>query len=173
MRGRMMEMVRMQSMSDSLPADGTQALQIAVYSDDRTVREQIRLALGRKIASDLPPIEIYELATYAAAVKELSTRHFDGAVFDGEAVPGGMGLVKQIRDEIPDAPPVVLLIARSADAWLAAWSGAEQISAYPVDPIRLPNDLAEAIRRRCDGLIGPLHIDYVAPGGGSRHGLNG
>ena len=30
---------------------------VLLYSDDRTVREQVRLALGRRIAADLPDIE--------------------------------------------------------------------------------------------------------------------
>ena len=33
---------------------------VLVYSDDRTVREQVRLALGRRVAADLPEIEVGE-----------------------------------------------------------------------------------------------------------------
>lgn len=159
------------TMSEQMSQEhSTDTLKIIVYSDDRTVREQIRLALGRKIASDLPQIEIFEFATYAAALKSLDETTYDGAVFDGEAVPGGMGLTHQMKEEIASAPPVVLLIARMADAWLAAWSKAEAISAYPVDPIRLPDDLARVIRERRDGIRNALHADYVAPGIASRHG---
>ena len=38
-------------------------LRVLLFSGDRTVREQVRLALGRKVASDLPPIEVEEVAT--------------------------------------------------------------------------------------------------------------
>ena len=41
----------------------SEELIILVYSSDRTVRENIRLALGRKVASDLPPIRVVEVAT--------------------------------------------------------------------------------------------------------------
>ena len=40
-----------------------ETLRVLLYSSDRTVREQVRLALGRKVASDLPPIEVEEVAT--------------------------------------------------------------------------------------------------------------
>jgi DNA-binding response OmpR family regulator len=59
-------------------------------------------------------------------------------VLDGEAVPaGGMGVCRQIKDEIYDCPPVLLLIGRPQDAWLATWSRAESAVAHPVDPAEL------------------------------------
>ena len=48
------------------PAD---TLRILLFSDDRTVREEIRLTLGRKVASDLPPIEMVEVATGPALLR--------------------------------------------------------------------------------------------------------
>lgn len=144
-------------------------LKVIVYSSDRVVREQIKLALGRKIAADLPEVVISEFATIPAALRTLDAESFDVAVFDGEAVPGGMGLSHQIKDEIPDAPPVVMLIARAADAWLATWSRAEAISPYPVDPIRLPDDVARVVRAAREGRTDALSSDKVRPGVGSRH----
>ncbi len=82
------------------------------------MREQVKLALGRKIAADLPEAVISEFATPDAAMRALDSEYFDVAVFDGEAVPGGMGLSHQMKDEVPSALPVVMLIARAADAWL-------------------------------------------------------
>ncbi|GAA2181863.1 hypothetical protein GCM10009785_18680 [Brooklawnia cerclae] len=147
----------------------TDVLKVIVYSDDRIVREQIRLALGRRIASDLPEVVISEFATYDAAIKAMDNERFDAAVFDGEATPGGMGLAHQIKDEIPGAPPVVLLIARAADAWLATWSNADGVSPYPVDPIRLPDDVAQVVRDARAGRRGPLAAGDVVPGVSSRH----
>ena len=132
-------------MSENQDQTASEVLKVIIYSSDRLVREQIRLALGRKIAPDLPEVEITEFATGPALIEALDNDSFDVAVFDGEARPGGMGLSHQIKDEIPDAPPVVLLIARAADAWMAAWSRAEGISPYPIDPIRLPDDVAQVV----------------------------
>ena len=74
-----------------------------------------------------------------------------------------------MRDEIADCPPVVLLIARAADAWMATWSRAESISPYPVDPIRLPDDVANVVRNARTGRKNALSSSLVEPGVGSRH----
>lgn len=127
-------------------------IRVMLYSDDRTVREQVRMALGKKVASDLPEIEIFETATHRAFFKAAHARQFDMAILDGEAVPaGGMGIAHQMKEELPDAPPVVLLVARVADAWMATWSRAEALAPYPIDPIRLPDVVAQVIR---DHVIG-------------------
>ena len=88
-------------MSENQDQSASDVLKVVIYSSDRLVREQIRLALGRKIASDLPELDITEFATGPALIKALDNGQFDVAVFDAEARPGGMGLSHQIKDEIP------------------------------------------------------------------------
>ena len=61
----------------------------------------------------------------------------DLAILDGEAVPGGMGLCRQLKDEILRCPPILVLIGRPDDAWLATWSRADGAVSHPIDPIRL------------------------------------
>lgn len=126
-----------------------QVLSVLLYSDDRSTRDQVRLALGHRVAMDLPPVEVFETATAPATQKAVREKHYDVLILDGEAVPyGGMGLARQFKDELPDCPPVVLLVARVADAWLATWSHADAVEPYPVDPVRLPTTVADAARRR-------------------------
>ncbi|MFV0450864.1 MAG: hypothetical protein ACK5LS_01265 [Propioniciclava sp.] len=122
---------------------------ILVYSDDRTVRERVKVALGRRVAADLPEVEIVECATHQAVTRTLDAGGIDLVIMDGEATPaGGMGLCRQVKDEIPECPPVLLLVARVADAWLATWSRAEGVLAYPIDPVRLAPTVAELLRAR-------------------------
>ncbi|MFT4216359.1 MAG: response regulator [Micropruina sp.] len=122
---------------------------ILVYSDDRTTREQVRLALGRTVASDLPPIEIYEAATQPAVLAAADAGGLDLLILDAEANPsGGIGLCKQLKDEIAECPPILLLIIRVADAWLATWSRADAMSMLPIDPVRLPGAVADLLRAR-------------------------
>ncbi len=122
---------------------------VLVYSDDRSVRQQVRLTLGLRIAADLPDIDVVECATYQAVLRTLDVGGIDLIVLDGEAVPlGGMGLARQIKDEIADAPPILLIVARVADAWLATWSRADAVVAYPIDPQRLPTAAADLLRSR-------------------------
>jgi len=122
---------------------------VLVYSDDRSVRQQVRLTLGLRIAADLPDIDVVECATYQAVLRTLDVGGIDLIVLDGEAVPlGGMGLARQIKDEIADAPPILLIVARVADAWLATWSRSDAVVAYPIDPQRLPAAAADLLRSR-------------------------
>lgn len=133
-------------MSEQAPKPQTRIL---LYSDDRSVRADVRLALGSRVASDLPEVEVFEAATQPAVFRALSAGGFDLAILDAEAVPsGGMGICKQIKDELPDAPPVLLIVARVADAWLATWSRAEGITTHPIDPVRLPGQVAGLLRTR-------------------------
>jgi len=122
---------------------------VLVYSDDANTREQVRLAAGRRPAADVPPVEYIECATLPAVLGLLEEGGVDVCVLDGEAVPaGGMGVCRQIKDEIFDCPPVLLLIGRPQDAWLATWSRAEETVAHPVDPAELAGALASLLRRR-------------------------
>ncbi|WP_221355567.1 hypothetical protein [Streptomyces beigongshangae] len=120
---------------------------VLVYSDDSNTREQVRLATGRRPAADVPQVEFVECATPAAVVAELDRGGIDVCVLDGEAAPaGGMGICRQIKDEIFDCPPVLLLIGRPQDAWLATWSRAEAAVTLPVDPVEFASALAGLLR---------------------------
>ncbi|MFF5156937.1 hypothetical protein ACFY3N_11895 [Streptomyces sp. NPDC000348] len=122
---------------------------VLVYSDDANTREQVRLATGRRPAPDVPVVEFVECATPAAVLAELDRGGIDVCVLDGEAVPmGGMGMCRQIKDEVFDCPPVLLLIARPQDAWLATWSRAESAVTLPVEPVEFASALAALLRRR-------------------------
>ncbi|MGP4049518.1 hypothetical protein [Streptomyces sp. 2A115] len=122
---------------------------VLVYSDDSNTREQVRLATGRRPATDVPQVEFIECATPAAVIKELDRGGIDVCVLDGEAVPaGGMGICRQIKDEIFNCPPVLLLIGRPQDAWLATWSRAEAAVTLPVDPVEFASALADLLRRQ-------------------------
>ena len=122
---------------------------VLVYSDDSNTREQVRLAAGRRPAPDVPLVEFLERVTPAAVLKELDKGGIDVCVLDGEAVPmGGMGLCRQIKDEVFDCPPVLLLIGRPQDAWLATWSRAEGAVTHPVDPVEFASALASLLRDR-------------------------
>jgi len=123
-----------------------QGLTILLYASDRKTREDVRLALGRKVAADLPPIRVLEVATQPTLVSAMDAGGVDLAILDGEAAPGGMGLCRQLKDEILRCPPVMLLIGRPDDAWLATWSRADGAVSHPVDPIRLPAAVAKLLR---------------------------
>ena len=110
-------------------------LKVLVYSDDVNVRNTVRTSLGRKPSEDIADVDIFECATEPAVIAALDKRPFDLVILDGEAVPaGGMGICRQIKDEIYNCPPVIVLVARADDRWLATWSRAEAVVAHPIDP---------------------------------------
>jgi DNA-binding response OmpR family regulator len=126
-----------------------QTAMVLVYSDDRNTREQVRLAVGRQPAPDVPRVEFVECATVPAVLRELDRGGIDVCVLDGEAVPaGGMGVCRQIKDEIFRCPPVLLLMGRPQDAWLATWSRADAAVSHPIDPMALAEALAGLLRGR-------------------------
>jgi DNA-binding response OmpR family regulator len=135
--------------------DAGRKLNIVLYSDDSTVRAAISSALGSRVSPEMPEHQIREFATAAAlrlyvdGVKPGSLNPIDLFILDGEATPeGGMGVARQLKDEVFNCPPVLLVVARREDAWLAAWSRAEASVTHPVDPFTLANTVAELIRAR-------------------------
>ncbi|KUI24788.1 hypothetical protein AU196_15835 [Mycobacterium sp. IS-1742] len=128
-------------------ADAPRTLRILVYSDNPQTREAVRLALGRRVHPELPELDYLDVATAPMVIKQLDAGGFDLAILDGEATPtGGMGLAKQIKDEITDAPPILVLTGRPDDAWLATWSRAEAAVPHPIDPIRLGEAVVSLLR---------------------------
>ena len=128
--------------------DQAKHLVVALYSDDATVRSAVKTALGKKIDKDLPTHEIREFAT-AAALRLFvdSKKHIDLFILDGEAVPeGGMGVARQLKDEVFNCPPVLLITGRAQDNWLATWSRAEATVTHPIDPVTLAKKCAEVLK---------------------------
>ena len=119
---------------------------VLVYSDDRTVRAAVRSALGRRPAAGLPLLTYVECATEPAVIAKMDGGGIDLAILDGEAVPaGGMGICRQLKDEIYRCPPVLVLLGRPQDAWLATWSRADAVVSHPLDPILLARTAAELL----------------------------
>ncbi|GAA3734500.1 DNA-binding response OmpR family regulator [Spinactinospora alkalitolerans] len=130
-------------------------MRVLIYSDDAAVREQVRLAIGRRPAADVPKVEFVECATAPAVFKRLNDAEsaVDVLILDGEAKPaGGMGVCRQAKDEIYRCPPVLLLVGRRDDGWLATWSRADRVVSHPVDPVALAESLAELMRERAQRL---------------------
>lgn len=128
---------------------GERPLRVLLYSDDSSTRASVRMAVGRRPAGDLPTVEWVECATHDAVVAQADAGGLDVLVLDGEATPsGGMGLCRQLKNEIYRCPPVLVLTGRPQDAWLAAWSLADAAVPHPLDPIAVVEAVADLARRR-------------------------
>ena len=92
------------------------------------------------------------MATEPVVIQHMDAGGVDLAILDGEAVPaGGMGIAKQLKDEIYQCPPVIVITGRPQDAWLATLSRAEAAVSHPIDPLRLAEAVIGLLRPRVGG----------------------
>ncbi len=126
-------------------------MRVLVYSHDSNTRAQVMLALGKRPHPDLPAVEYVECATEPVVISTLDAGGIDLAILDGEAVPaGGMGICRQLKDEIYQCPPVLVLIGRREDGWLATWSRADAVVPHPLDPLVVAETVIGLLRPRAD-----------------------
>ena len=128
-------------------SDSTVTLRILVYSNNVKTREDVMRALGKHLHPDLPELSYVEVATGPMVIQQMDAGGIDLAILDGEAAPtGGMGIAKQLKDELEVCPPILVLTGRRDDAWLATWSRAEASVSHPVDPIVLGRTVLGLLR---------------------------
>lgn len=125
-----------------------EALTVLVYSHRPEVREAITNAVGRRPAPDLGRITFLEADGIADVLTAADAGTVDLAILDGEAQPtGGMGVSRQLKNEIDDCPPIIVTVRRRDDRWLATWSQADAVLVHPLDPITAAEVVADVLRR--------------------------
>ena len=118
---------------------------VLVYSSSEATRRRILTALGTRPA---PGIELtfVQAETGREVVDICDGGGIDLAILDGEAAPtGGIGLGRQLKAELDAPPPVLLVVGRRDDAWLATWSRAEGVTAHPIDAVRITQAVVELL----------------------------
>ncbi|MEJ7775660.1 MAG: hypothetical protein WKF72_12710 [Nocardioidaceae bacterium] len=126
-------------------------LKVLVYSDDSHTRTEVILGLGKRPHPDLPALEYVECATEPVVIATMDAGGVDLAILDGEATPvGGLGICRQLKDEIFECPPVLVITGRREDGWLATWSRAEASLSHPIDPITLAETVTALLRPRAE-----------------------
>jgi DNA-binding response OmpR family regulator len=120
---------------------------ILVLSHRAQVREAIITAVGNRPAADLGRVRFLEAATIEDVRNLVEHEQIDLAILDGEAQPtGGMGISRQLKNELTDCPPIVLVVRRRDDRWLATWSQADAVLVHPLDPLTAAETVAEVLR---------------------------
>ena len=121
---------------------------VLLYSDDARVRDRMRLAIGTRPAADLE-VEFVDSSTYDDCIRLIDDYDLDLLVLDGEAAPaGGLGIARQLRDEVDECPPIAVVIARAADRWLAAFAKVDATLVHPLDPVTTGRTVAALLRER-------------------------
>ncbi len=125
-----------------------ETLTVLVYSHRPEVREAITMAVGRRPAPDLGRVRFLEAGGIAEVLSAADAGQVDLAILDGEAQPtGGMGVSRQLKNEIDDCPPIIVTVRRRDDAWLATWSQADAVLVHPLDPLTAAETVADVLRR--------------------------
>jgi len=123
------------------------SLTVVVYSQLADLRASVRSAVGRRAASELGRIDWVECANFSQLTNQLDSGDIDLVILDGDAQPsGGIGMCRQFKNEITDCPPIIVLLAREQDRWLAAWSQADATIVRPLDPVLAASTVAEVLR---------------------------
>lgn len=131
-----------------MPSAAPNSLTVLVYSSHAATREKVLMSLGRRPAPDIAPLEYVECSKGDEVLDVLDAGGVDLAILDGEAAPtGGIGLSRQLKNELAVCPPILLLIGRRDDRWLAHWSQTDAAVPHPIDAIELAEVTAELLRR--------------------------
>jgi CheY-like chemotaxis protein len=128
-------------------------VRILLVADHSSVARQVRAAVDGWRSS-----EVLHVSTPQRAIAVLDEgvdgvpQRFDVVVADNDTHPtGGLALCREVKARGQmgrDVPPVILLIARSQDRWLANWAQADAHVLKPADPF----DLREAVEAVAAGL---------------------
>jgi DNA-binding response OmpR family regulator len=126
---------------------------VILYSHDPQFRSSVLIAVGRRPAADVARIDWLECTTSAQVIEQIDLGDIDLVVLDGESQPtGGMGLARQFKYEIDDCPPILVVVGRRDDRWLAAWSLADAVVSAPIEPVEIAAVVAEQLRNRRAGI---------------------
>jgi len=134
----LVQRARMGHMSDIESHRGSASgpLSVLIYSDDVHTREKVVMAVGPRIGDR--EVDWTQTATHEATIMHADAQTFDLMILDGEAAKsGGMGIARQLKHELYHCPPILLLVGRLGDAWLATWSEADAAVAHPLDPFQV------------------------------------
>ena len=128
-------------------------VRILLVAPDPSARELMRVAVGsieRRLGEPLSFLDAVDGKQGAT----IGLREHPDAVVAGEIASraGAFSLAKDLRGASePYLGPIVILLERRHDQWLARWSGADAWFVEPVDPFQLADRLVELIGERRKG----------------------
>jgi DNA-binding response OmpR family regulator len=127
-------------------------IQILLVAGDARMRERLRLALERlDVAGE--ESEFIEVSDGNQAVAVAEHRHPDLVVVEVGVTPyGAFGIARDIKASEEVACPVLVVLERPQDEWLARWSGADALVNRPVDPFALA-EVARMLVEEHRGLV--------------------
>ena len=123
-------------------------IKVLLVASDQRVRERLRLALERLEVTG-EEVEFLEVADGNDAVAVAEARHPDLVVVEVGVTPyGAFGVARDVKASPEVACPVIVVLERPQDEWLARWSGADALVNRPIDPFALAQVARRLVEER-------------------------
>ncbi len=125
-------------------------MRVLLVSPDANARDLMRVAVGSLERRLGEPVSFLDALDGELGAKVGLRERPDAVVADEIASrAGAFSMAKDLRGAPnPYLGPIVIILERKHDAWLARWSGADAWFVRPVDPFELADRLVELIRSR-------------------------
>jgi DNA-binding response OmpR family regulator len=122
-------------------------VRVLLVSPDANARDLMRVSVGSIERRLGEPVSFLEAVDGEQGARIGLRERPDAVVADEIASrAGAFSLAKDLRGALdPYLGPIVILLERKHDAWLARWSGANAWFVRPVDPFELADRLVELI----------------------------
>ena len=125
-------------------------MRVLLVSPDANARDLMRIAVGSLERRLGEPVSFLNAPDGELGAKVGLRERPDAVVADEIASrAGAFSMAKDLRGAPnPYLGPIVIILERKHDAWLARWSGADAWFVRPVDPFELADRLVDLIRSR-------------------------
>ena len=123
-------------------------MRVLLVSPDAEARDLLRISVGsieRRVGESVSFLEAQDGEQGA----RIGLRERPDAVVADEIASraGAFSLARDLRGAVePYGGPIVIVLERKHDAWLARWSGADAWLVRPIDPFELADRLVELIQ---------------------------
>jgi DNA-binding response OmpR family regulator len=123
-------------------------VRVLLVSPDANARDLMRVSVGSLQRRLGEPVSFLDAPNGEIGAKVGLRERPDAVVADEIASrAGAFSMAKDLRGAAdPYLGPIVIILERKHDAWLARWSGADAWFVKPVDPFELADRLVELIR---------------------------
>ena len=127
-------------------------MRVLLVSPDAGARDVMRISVGSIERRLGETVSFLEAENGEQGARIGLREHPDAIVADEIASrAGAFSLARDLRGAVePYRGPIVILLERKHDAWLARWSGADAWFVRPVDPFALADRLVELVQRGRD-----------------------
>jgi DNA-binding response OmpR family regulator len=125
-------------------------VRVLLVSPDANERDLMRVAVGSLERRLGEPVSFLDALDGELGARVGLRERPDAVVADEIASrAGAFSMARDLRGAPnPYLWPIVIILERKHDAWLARWSGADAWFVRPVDPFELADRLVELIRSR-------------------------